>query len=248
MSQSEIAGSAAGAAGFAFYSYGTNIVISNPWSSFRWSFYTGAISERGGVDQGLQDLFIRSGIAFNDEPYDTAPGSIQGVKGTIAINNLNHAAAVRAEVERIAGSDSIFGQIRTTAVSPGMINENGFSRILDIGYQTRSFLYGASNNYVEVKTGVAEFRGTKGGTPAVEARADAANLAELNGRVAGIRTIGQGLRIGGVALGAAGAAYDIYSTGSTIAGQLSAGNASAAALSSAEFGGRWTGTAVGEAA
>jgi hypothetical protein len=45
--------------------------------------------------------FSQSGIEFNLTPYDVAPGSVSGVKGTIDVNQFNHAQAVAAEVNRV---------------------------------------------------------------------------------------------------------------------------------------------------
>jgi hypothetical protein len=62
-----------------------------------------------------------------------------------------------------------------------------------------------------------------------------------------MRVVGTVLRGGGVLLGAAGAAVDAYSTGTTIYGQLQSGNAIEAGLAGAQFGGRWGGTFAGAA-
>lgn len=101
MSQSEVFGPASAVTGLTFYSYGTDLVITNPRANLRWSFYMGPITREGGPDTSLRNLLAQSAIDFNSLPHDTAPGSIQNVKGSAVINNLNHAVAVRAEVERI---------------------------------------------------------------------------------------------------------------------------------------------------
>jgi hypothetical protein len=243
MNPSEILGSTGGAAGVAFYSYGTNIVINNLWTNFQWSFYTGPLTQRGGAEPALANFLEQSSINFNREPFDIAPGSIQNVKGTITVNNFNHEAAVQAEIARIQSTESVYGEIRTANVSPRMQNLVGNARNLDAAYQTRSFLYGATDNYVEVKTGVTDFRRRA----FAQASADAANLAALNSDVAGIRMLGQGMRLGGAALGVVGFGYDIYNTGNKIYGQVSAGNTTGAALSGGEFAGRWGGMAAGAA-
>ena len=245
MNRSDLFGPGVDAAGFAFYSYGTSIIIDNPWTTIRWSLNEGPITEEGGAAKELQKFFVASEIEFNKHVFPMAPGSVTDGKGTIQVNRQNHEAALQAEIERTAGDEAVVGEFHTTNVSPGMLNEKGTPRYLDIRYQTRTFLYGAANNYVEVKTGLVKFNGKKGGTPAVQARADAPNLKRLNAEVAGIRGIGQAMRVGGASLGVAGAAYDIYSTGSTVSEQLTAGNVSGAVLSTAEFGGRWTGLALG---
>ncbi|MGQ0682915.1 hypothetical protein [Bradyrhizobium sp.] len=238
MSQSDVLGKAAVGGGFAFYSYGTRIIINNPWTDIRWAFYEGPIARAGGASPALSTFLTEGGVSFNSKMYPMAPGSTPGVKGTASVNIANHAAAIRQEVNNIRASRSVFGDIVTKKVSPGMTNAAGKPRNLDIGYQTRSFLYGATNNYVEVKTGYVDFKGNKGGTAAVQAKADVANLAKLNSQVSGIRKFGQGLRIGGVGLGVAGFGYDAYQTYGDINRKLSAGNMNGAGLSAAQFVGR----------
>jgi hypothetical protein len=95
------------------------------------------------------------------EPSGIAPGSIQGVKGTAQVNGFNHSVAVNAEVARIrsAYGPSINGGVATSGKSLSMTNLNGNGRILDIGFQTRSFWTGATNRFVEVKTGAQDLRG-----------------------------------------------------------------------------------------
>jgi hypothetical protein len=58
------------------------------------------------------------------------------------------------------------------------------------------FLEGTTQYYAEVKTGSPDLKGfTRGGQVGTQAEADAANLKMLNGNVAGVRTLGQGLRV-----------------------------------------------------
>jgi hypothetical protein len=109
MSQSEILGPTGAAGGFAFYSYGTRIIINNPWTSFRWAFYTSAITGEGGAKPALAGFLKQSSISFNPEPFDIAPGSVEGVRGTVQVNNVNHAAALQAETVRIQSTESVYG-------------------------------------------------------------------------------------------------------------------------------------------
>ena len=229
-------------AGIGFYSVGTRFIVQLPATSFRWSFYTSPITELGGPTGALANYLESSRIQFNElAPYDIAPGSIQGVKGTIQVSNFNHAQAVAAEVARIqdAYGSSINGDVATNGGALRMSNLNGNGRILDVLYQSRNFWTGATNNFIEVKTGLTDLTGTTGGTAGVQAPADAANLSNFNAKVAGIRYLGQGLRI----FGAAGAAYDLYSTGATLQSQFAAGDNLGAARTGVQFSGRWAAAA-----
>ena len=103
-----------------------------------------------------------------------------------------------------------------TFASPGMKNEYGFPRKMDIYYPTKDFINGATDNFVETKSGVAKWTDQV----ATEASADAMNLRNMNADVAGIRYAGQGLRVlGGVAVG-----YDAVSSGMTAYGQYMGGD------------------------
>lgn len=82
MSQSDLVGAAGAAGGFAFYSYGTRIIINYPWTNFRWSFYEGPLTPgRGGPEPDLADFLDQGNISFNERMHGVAPNPIRGVKG-----------------------------------------------------------------------------------------------------------------------------------------------------------------------
>ncbi|MGJ0455036.1 MAG: hypothetical protein ACR65T_17675 [Methylocystis sp.] len=227
------------------FSIGTTLIVKYPAASFAWSFYTSPLANAGGPTKALSDFLTTSGIKFNKAgAYPIAPGSLQGIKGTPVVNNFNHYQAVLAERARLESyyGSSIIGEVATNGPSLRMNNPiTGNARTLDLTLQTRSFWSGATQHFIEVKTGVHDLNGVRGGSTGVQAPADAANLSSMNKATAGYRAAGQLLR----GAGALGAVVDIVMTGAQIQQQLSAGDNLGAKRSGAQFGGRWGGAAAG---
>jgi hypothetical protein len=148
---------------FGSFFYGTKLIIQYPANEFTWSFYTSPITREGIPKDALGTFLKDSGIHFNSKPFAIAPGSIQGVKGTIQVNNFNGARALDAEVARVQSlyGSSIRGGVATSGDGLRMSNLNDNGRTLDLRFQTRSFLTGATDHFHEVKTGVQDLKGTK---------------------------------------------------------------------------------------
>ena len=112
---------------------------------------------------------------------------------------------------------------------------NGSRVLPDLTYQTRSLLFGATLHFDEVKA-QAYLGNSNGNIAQVENYTRV--VGEINAATSGIRFAGQALRVAG----AAGLAYDVYSTGSQMQSQLATGNTLGAVRSGVQFGGRFAGS------
>jgi hypothetical protein len=199
-------------ASFGSFSYGTRLIIQYPATAFRWAFYPSATGGGVGAKERLETFLTTNKIGIDGPFKDLAPnsarkpgtytynGRVYQLNTMEAVRNFNGARAEDAEVKRIQSKygSSIHGEIQTSRrnVNPGntIVNGQGRARFSDIRYQTRSFLFGATDNFAEVKSYEVDLSGKI----KVQAEADAANLKSLNAQAAPYRFLGQGLRMAGV--------------------------------------------------
>jgi hypothetical protein len=76
------------------YGIGRNLAYLNPTFGIKWGFFTSGITKNGGAERALFDFLSRGGIPFNEKPFDIAPNSLQGIRGTLEVNKFNGLQAV----------------------------------------------------------------------------------------------------------------------------------------------------------
>jgi len=154
------------ALGLGMYGLGHGIVVNYPKTQFTWSFYNSPTTGGWGPTATLKSYLGDSKIGSNPNTYANAPGSNFTRPGNLQISQQNHAAAVAAEVSRIKNQfgSSIRGEVLSNGEAAlRMQNLRGNARTLDVGVRTRSFWTGSVDRFVEVKTGLMDLKGTRGG-------------------------------------------------------------------------------------
>ncbi len=206
-------------AAIGFYGLGTDLAFTCPAFRLYWSLFpsprTGQIGPNAALKEALNNSKIE--IVTND---DIPHGSISPVAGSglssVQVNNRNGTLAEQAELRRIqaAYGTSLYGDI-VSQYRP-LLNVNGRTRVMDQSFEIRNFWSVRIQYYAETKLGTPSFFAKGNGRTETEFDADPANFRAMRQNVAGVRTLAQGLRLGGAAHGA----YDVHSTGTTIIGQL----------------------------
>src|SRR6185437_7922027 len=227
--------------GAVFGSMGLSTLQANPYLRVVWFSY----STPGASGRFSQNLVV----ALDSRGIEIEPGGVlsnsllpgedisngRGRFGSEATQAHFETRGYQVETKVPTLGRGVFGGVTPPGLSGTPVELNTGIRVVDIVATKWGFLGGEQiNAESKVNYKSLNYDLERTGGHAYQLTRDAISIS--NNRLT---------RLGGNALAIVGAGLDLYSTGTTVSGQLSAGNFAGAALSGAEFAGRWTGTAVG---